>query len=54
LDTLPPTRQKTGWQALNPEPLPREIFTPLNLKIVQLGHDSDSEVYPVKFIYLSI
>ena len=28
--------------------LPREIFTPLNSKTVQLGHDSDSEVYPVK------
>jgi hypothetical protein len=30
------------------KPLPREIFTPLNSKTVQLGHDSDSEVYPVK------
>ena len=27
------------------KPLPREIFTPLNSKTVQLGHDSDSEAY---------
>jgi len=25
---------------------PREIFTPLNSKTVQLGYDSDSQVYP--------
>ena len=28
------------------KPLPREIFTPLNSKTVQLGHDNDSEAYP--------
>ena len=30
------------------KPLLREIFTPLNSKTIQPGHDSDSEVYPVK------
>jgi hypothetical protein len=35
------------------EPSPREIFTPLNSRTVQLGHDSDSGVHPVKLNFLS-
>jgi len=53
----PPLRHKNCEQEkrrVNLEPLPREIFTPLNSKIVQLGHDSDSEVHPIKLIFFCL